>query len=204
MNFTKRRVSTKSGNPSENIEDVRREFLGDIVEAVELGDVPPELIFNWDQTGILLVPSAQWTMDRKGRKRVPIAGHNDKRQVTAVMCGALTGEVLPIQLVYEGKTKRCHPPFDFPGDWLISHSPNHRSTEETMVEYIDKIIVPYVDRKRVDLDLSDDYPAVAMFDNFNGQLTERVTQVLEKNNIQSVLIPANHTGELQWISLLIK
>ena len=119
-------------------------------------------------------------MDRKGRKRVPIAGHNDERQVTVVMCDALTGEVLPIQLVYEGKTKRCHPPFDFPGDWLISHSPNHRSTEETMVEYIDKIIVPYVDRKKVDLDLSNDYPAVAMFDNFNGQLIERVIQVLEE------------------------
>jgi len=41
-----------------NIEDVRREFLEDIVEAVELGEVPTDLIFNWDQTGILLVPSA--------------------------------------------------------------------------------------------------------------------------------------------------
>jgi len=72
-----------------------------------------------------------------------------------------------------------------------------------MVEYIDKIIVPYVDRKRVDLDLSDDYPAVAIFDNFKGQLTERVTQVLKENNIQSVLIPANHTGELQPMDISV-
>ena len=72
-----------------------------------------------------------------------------------------------------------------------------------MVEYIDKIIVPYVDRKRVDLDQSDDYPAVAIFDNFKGQLTERVTQVLEENNIQSVLIPANHTGELQPMDISV-
>jgi len=93
-------------------------------------------------------------MDKKGRKRISISGHNDKRQVTAVICGALTGEVLPIQLVYEGKTKRCHPPFDFPGDWSISHSPNHWSTEETMVEYtlyINKIIT-ICGSNRVDLE----------------------------------------------------
>jgi len=71
-------------------------LLDDIIEAVELGEVPPDLIFNWDQTGILLVLSAQWTMDKKGRKRVPIAGQNG--------------------LIYEGKTKRCHPPFDYPRD----------------------------------------------------------------------------------------
>ena len=196
MNVTKRRVSTKSLAPSLDVEEARKEFLSELMEAVELHKVPPDLIFNWDQTGILLVPSAQWTMDKKGRKRVSIAGHNDKRQITAVMCGALIGEMLPIQLVYKGTTKRCHPPYNFPGDWLISHSPNHWSNEETMVDYINEIIVPYVDRKRDGLDLSCDYPAVAIFDHFKGQLTVRVTQVLKENNIHSVLIPAAFTGEL--------
>ena len=203
MNFTKRRASTKCLPPSDDVEEVRKEFLGELMEAVGLHEVPADLIFNWDQTGILLVPSAQWTMDRKGRKRVPIAGHNDKRQITAVMCGAFTGEMLPIQLVYKGTTKRCHPPYNFPGNWLISHSPNHWSNEETMVEYINEVIVPYVDQKRGDLDLSCDYPAVAIFDHFKGQLTERVTQVLEENNIHSVLIPAAFTGELQPMDISV-
>jgi len=66
-----------------------------------------------------------------------------------------------------------------------------------MVKYIKEVIVPYVDQKRVDLGLSFEYPAVAILGNFKGQLMQRVTQVLEENNIQSVLIPANHTGELQ-------
>ena len=66
-----------------------------------------------------------------------------------------------------------------------------------MVEYINEVIVSYVDRKRDDLDLSCDYPAVAIFDHFKGQLIVRVTQVLEENNIHSVLIPAAFTGELQ-------
>ena len=54
------------------------------------------------------------------------------------------------------------------GDWLISRSPNHWSNEETMLEYINEVIVPYVDWKREDLDLSCNYPAVAIFDHFKG------------------------------------
>ena len=82
-----------------------------------------------------------------------------------VMCGALTGEMLPIQLVYKGATKRCHPPYNFTSDWLISHSPNHWSNEITM---INEVIVPCVDWKRDNLGLGCDYPAVAAFDHFKG------------------------------------
>ena len=88
-------------------------------------------------------------------------------------------------------------------DWLISHSPNHWSNEGTMIEYIDEVTVPYMDRKRKDLDLSDNYPVVAIFDHFKGQLTERVTQVLEEKNIHSVLIPAAFTGEFQHMNISV-
>ena len=203
MNFTKRRASTKSTDPSQNIEEVKEEFLLDLIQVVELSEVPPDLIFNWDQTAISLVPSSQWTLDKKGKKRVAIAGHSDKRQITAVMCAALTGEVLPIQLVYEGKTNRCHPAYDFPANWVISHSPNHWSNEQTMIEYITGVIVPFVEQKRDDLELDKDHAAVAIFDHFKGQLTEKVTQLLEENNIHSVLIPAAYTGDLQPMDISV-
>ena len=79
MNFTKRRASTKSTNPSRSIEEAKEEFLGNLIQAVELNEVPPDLIFNWDQMAISLVPSSQWTLDKKGNKRVAIVGHCDKR-----------------------------------------------------------------------------------------------------------------------------
>ena len=61
--------------PSWNIEEVKEEFLGDLIQAVKLNEVPPDFIFNWDWTAISLVPSSQWTLDKKGNKRVAIAGH---------------------------------------------------------------------------------------------------------------------------------
>ena len=38
--------------------------------------------------------------------------------------------------------------------------------------------------------------ALAIFYNFKGQLTEKILQKLEDNNIQSILVPANCTDLL--------
>ena len=61
-------------------------------------EIPAELILNWDQTGIKFVPSYTWTMDQQGSKRVEVAGANDKRLITAIFCGSLVGDFLPIQV----------------------------------------------------------------------------------------------------------
>ncbi len=45
-------------------------------------EVPPEMILNWDQSGIKLVPSSNWTLEKQGSKRVELTGMNDKRQIT--------------------------------------------------------------------------------------------------------------------------
>ena len=58
-------------------------------------------------------------MEKEGSKRVEIAGIDDKRQITAVFGSSITGDFLPVQIVYKGKTKRCFPTFAFPPDWHI-------------------------------------------------------------------------------------
>lgn len=47
-------------------------------------EIPGELLLNWDQTGIRLVPSTR-TMERKGECRVEMVEVNDKRQITAML-----------------------------------------------------------------------------------------------------------------------
>ena len=142
-------------------------------------------------------------MEKQGAKRVEVAGMTDKRQITAVFCGTLMGEFLPVQLIYAGKTTRCHPRYQFPSDWHITHSPNHWSNEETMLSYIDQIIAPFVSRVRNDLNLGEEQPALAIFDNFKGQMTEQVFSHLEENNIHSVFVPANGTDRLQPLDLKV-
>ena len=39
-------------------------FLADIKATVTMEEIPPDLVLNWDQTGVNIVPALSWTMDR--------------------------------------------------------------------------------------------------------------------------------------------
>ena len=140
MKFVKRKASTaKSKYTGSDFEAAKKGFLAEVVNTVTMEEIPPQPIMNWDQTGLKIVPSSCWTMDLCGSKRVEMTGVDDKRQITAVSCGTLT---------YKGKTPRCHPKFKFPSGWHVTHSLKHWSTEKTMVQYIEEIIIPYVEGVR--------------------------------------------------------
>ena len=136
---------------------MRELYLHKIQNAVIMDEIPPEMVINFDQTRINYVPTS-WSMEREGAKRVKIIGKEDKRQITAVFAGTYIGDFLPIQLVYQGKTPRCLPSFQFPSDWHATYSANHWSN--TMTDYFNKIILPYITDKRNQLNLSSNHPAL--------------------------------------------
>ena len=203
MDFVKRKATTsKSKNNVADFLQLKESFLMDVRTTVMMEEIPSELVLNWDQTGIKLVPSNGWTMEQKGACRVEVAGLNDKRQITAVFCGSLLGHFLPVQLIYKGKTSRCHPRYEFPSNWHITHSPRHWSTEETMLQYIEHIIVPYVEQVRQDIN-DDEKAAVVIIDNFKGQVTQSVNALLEHHNIHVCLLPPNTTDLLQPMDISV-
>ena len=110
MKFVQRKATTSVSKFVRTDFDVqKREFLTNVSTTVAMEKIPGELVLNWDQTGIRLVPSTTWTMERRDKHRVEMAGINDKRQITAVFCSSATGDFLPIHLIYQGKSARCHP-----------------------------------------------------------------------------------------------
>ncbi len=123
-------------------------FLQEIIDIFTMENIPPDLIINWDQIGLYLVPSTNWTMAKKRSTRIPICGLQDKRMITGVFCGSLIGEFLPPQLIYGGKTNRCHPLSPFPSKWDITHNAKHWSNETTMIRYLDNVIVPFITSTR--------------------------------------------------------
>ena len=72
-----------------------------------------------------------------------------------------------------------------------------------MVKYIEKIIVPFVNQKRTELNLPMSHSALAIFDCFKGQTTPSVKALLAKHNIRFVLIPPNCTDKLQPLDISI-
>ena len=142
-------------------------------------------------------------MEQEGTKRVELLGKDDKRQLTALFAGSMSGDFLPVQLVYQGKTTKCLPSFKFPVDWDITYTNNHWCNEVTMHQYITKIILPYIRSKRKELKLPDDHPAVLIFDNFKGQCTSQLLTLLDTNSISVVLVPPNCTDRLQPLDLSV-
>ena len=72
-----------------------------------------------------------------------------------------------------------------------------------MKEYITNIIIPYIERNRKELKLLPDHPALAIFDEFKGQLTPGVFSLLEANNVLFVKVPPNCTDRLQPMDLSV-
>ena len=203
MGLVKCKATTTVKITAEIFEDLKVQFLTDIETVSMLEDIPKDLVINWDQTAVKFVPVSNWTQEVKGTKRVEIAGTDDKRQITATLTVTASGEMLPAQIIYGGKTPACLPSVEFPKGWHITFTPNHWANEDTMVAYIYNILLPYVTSTHKNLQLSDTFPALVLFDHFKAQLTERVLDILDFHNILVIDVPANCTDRLQPLDVSV-
>ena len=203
MGFVKRKATTKAKVSVENFAELKSDYLLKIKNIIAMDEIPAELVINFDQTALNIVPTSDWTMEAEGNKRVEIIAKDDKRQITAVLAGTLNGDFLPCQIIYQGTTTRCLPRYDFPNNWHITYSANYWSNEETMTEYVDNVLNPYIAEKRMSLNLSKDYPALIIFDNFKAQCTSAFLTKLDHNNINVVLVPPNCTDRLQPLDVSV-
>ena len=63
---------------------------------------------------------------------------------------------------------------------------------ETIIGYVDHVILPYVKKTQQELGLSSTYPALALFDCFKGQCVESVFQKVDENNILCISVLPNN------------
>jgi hypothetical protein len=194
MGFRRRLATTgKVSIPEELKKEIEESYLYSIVKKIEENQIPLSLVINLDQTPTKFVPGCNKTMAEKGSKTVSIAGSTDKRMITATFAITLSGDFLPIQLIYGGKTSKSIPAVAFPPEFLLSANEKHYSNEKESLNMLEKIIIPFVEKERRSLDLHICYPALLIMDVFKGQMTELVQDVLRENNIFLVKVPANLT-----------
>ena len=113
----------------------------------------------------------------------------------------MDGTFLPMQLIYKGKTTQCHPKYKFPKGFHITQLENHWANSETMDSYIDKIIVPYVNKIKEKEDLALGQKALVIFYCFRGQITSEFKEKLEAKRLVFITIPPNCTDLLQPMDL---
>ena len=135
-------------------EECKLTFLSDINKAINEHKIPPELVLNADQTPCSYVSVGKMTMAPGNSSSVPIKGLTDKRSITLTFVISLSRNVLPMQIIYQGKTIASQPRnFQFPKGFLVSQNPKQYSNETETLSLIDKVIKPYVDLKRKEVKL---------------------------------------------------
>ena len=204
-NFSRRAgTTTRPPVPRGMYEECKRSFLTDIDKCINKHNIPPELVLDADQTPSSYVSVGRMTMAEKNSKSVPIKGLTDKRNITLTFAISLAGEFLPMQVIYQGKTKASLPRnFVFPKGFCLTQNPKHYSNEEETLKLIDSIINPYLVQTRQQLKLPPTQKAILIWDVFRGQTTERVLSKLASLNIEIVSVPANMTHFFQPLDLTV-
>ena len=121
-------------------------FIADVATEVLFRDIPKDPGTKLG-SHFYLQETGPWKSVVKSCFLLPMQMIKGKSLLSYVAANA-TGEYLPPQLIYKGKTTRCHPHAKFPEGWDIWHTENRWSNEETMKRYIQKIVVSFISRKR--------------------------------------------------------
>ena len=160
------------------------------------------LLINFDQTGVHLVPKSKYTYADATSSSVQGTGEDDRRQITAVIASSANGDMLPLQLIFQGKTPRCEAQHTSSTDaekFSFTHSENHWSNQETMQEYIQQIIEPYIQRMIIKHALPANSEAILLIDCWSVHTSDEFKLYMKENhkNIRLVYIPPCCTSMLQ-------
>lgn len=85
------------------------DFAQRIVWNIAIHAVPPELVINADQTGISYLGTGSRTWELKGVSQVSAVGQAEKRHFTLMVAVTASGDILPFQAIYKGKTASSLP-----------------------------------------------------------------------------------------------
>lgn len=164
-----------------------------------------------DETGIQMIPRAKRTLAPQGSLQVPGVAKKVMAQITKVTAISLSGVLLPYMLIYAGKTAFVTPQDVIPSPGSIyTATTSHFANARTTLEFVQKIIVPYVEEQRSARILSGKTTkeressswAVLIWDNFSAHLDADVNACLDANRIKSFPLPPNCTSRYQPLDVM--
>ena len=209
LNWSFRRSTRASQKLPANLDDVLREHLCRLILTMR-NCVIAHAAFdvNIDQTNSVYQPNSTSTFEEVGSKQVAVVGKDEKRAATIVVGASASGDLLPWQLIYEGRSVRSLPSKNCPGykealclGFLvsISNTDTYWSTFELMCEYVTGILVPYWARKKEELGVPPDQECVLRLDVWSVHQSVAFRTWLDKTYpwIRYRFIPGGCTGVAQ-------
>jgi hypothetical protein len=165
----------------------------------------------------------RWKIKKENTKLSPrtketrVDGHSSKRAISTVVGMSLDGDLLPLQMIYRGKTSLSLPEGRNPyvqlaraADWVLTNKDkNHWSSADTMMTYIRKVLIPYRDKiiREENIDVAADVgdpkvkysPGVILLIDCWSMHVHTLKPMIEREFpfIHLSFVPANCTSKLQ-------
>jgi hypothetical protein len=172
-----------------------------------------EDILNSDETGIQVIPTFKRTLSQKGAHQVPGIAKKAIAQITKVSAISATGILLPYMLIFAGKTEKVLPGSirDEPAGVIHTFTASHFANSRTTLDYVQKIIVPFVLAQRERRQKSGESTeaqekerwAVLIWDNFSAHADAAVSAYLTDHRVKSIFLPPRCTSKYQPLDVLI-
>ena len=173
-----------------------------VVNIIEKHNIPKSLVLNSDQAPSKYVTVGRTTMAPKNSTRVGLAASTDKRSITLTLAVTLDGKILPLQIIYGGKTEQSLPKITFPAKFSTSVNEKHYSNTKEVFKYLLEIVILYVNEERKKIADADQYVLLIWY-VFRGQKTEAVTSLLQEQKILNEYVPNNMTDYFQMLDLTV-
>jgi hypothetical protein len=163
---------------------------------------------NSDQTQVVYAPGDKLTWAETGAKQVPILGGEETRAFTVLVSVACNGTVLPMQAIYGGKTHRSRPSSTsanyndlISNGFLLQESgtATYWSNLETMKTFVDKILVPYFEKTKADLNLPPSQKALWLIDVWSVHRSKEFREWMRTHHSNIILdyVPGGCTSVAQ-------
>lgn len=167
--------------------------------------IPAELRVNTDQTQLIYQLGTKKTWNQKGVSQVPALGMDEKRAFTLVPSISASGELLPMQAIYGGKTAVSCPngkadryaeAKKLGCQFLPSKTDTYWSTHETMHSLVNDVIAPYFEGKKKKLGLPSSQRSIWKIDCWSVHKSESFRNWMKKHHptIIIIFVPGGCTG----------
>ena len=200
-----RRVSKAQRTLPDNFEEIKRTFLLRLVYVCALHHIPPELVVNADETGVLLVPCSKETFGEKGSDQVSLQGFGDKRQFTLLFGVSASGKFAGrFQLIWNTLPKQGVID-SFKEDVFHDVSESHWSVEDTIKNYVTKLHDDYIRPQIEQLSCRRTQKGILLWDVYYVHRLDSILEWVADTYPNCILlyVPASCTSMLQPLDVAV-
>lgn len=200
MDLSYRRGTTKQviALTARALEEAHSVYLARIAFTASRCAIPPELCFHADETGLMMLPSSNYTLAKRGSASVAVNDHDEKRLVTLMVAGNGAGDLLPPFVIFPRASNVL--PAAPPGSGIeVASAASHWMSGDLLIDWVERVLVPAANRICVRTGRSRDHDILLSWDVYTSHRAESTLAHLKERHprIKLVYVPSNCTSVAQ-------